>query len=188
MISRFLWALVFFLSAVTTTVAQPVAPDTPTTFGDAMRWYRSAAEKGYPRAQFLLGYMYESGVQVARDLPLARVWYGKASAQGEPRALYRLARLYHDGRGGDADIREAAGLYRAAAERGHVAAQSALGYLYAKGVGVERDGPQAYLWLSLAAHAGEATAVENLRRLEAVLDETQVAAGKALVEGWSPTP
>lgn len=188
MIRRFLWILAFFLAAATTTVAQPVAPETPTTFGDAMRWYRAAAEKGYPRAQFLLGYMYETGVQVAQDLPLARMWYGKASVQGEPRALYRLARMYQDGRGGDIDIGEAARLYRAAAERGHVAAQSVLGYLYAKGEGVERDGPQAYLWLSLAARASNDTAAENLRRLEAVLDDTQIAAGEALVEGWSPAP
>lgn len=188
---RFLWLLVFFLFTTAALAAERAAPE---TYGDAMRWYRIEADKGYSRAQFLLGYMYETGyvyetdVRVPRDPVLARAWYAKAAAQNERSALYRLARMYHEGRGGSVDLGQAARLYRAAAERGHVGAQSMLGYLYAVGEGVERDGPQAYLWLSLAARAGNAAAAENLSRLEAALDATQAAAGRTLETNWSPTP
>ena len=66
------------------------------------------------------------------------------------------------------------------------AAQSVLGYLYALGQGVEQDDVKAYLWLDLAARAGDATARRNLDMLTPHLDADELAAGKALVEEWSP--
>ncbi|MFQ5784123.1 MAG: tetratricopeptide repeat protein [Alphaproteobacteria bacterium] len=190
MIGRFLWgaALIFVMtgpSAAQTTV--------PQGYRDAIHWYRAEAERGYAAAQYLLGYMYETGVEipqdnyrVARDPALARHWYGKAAAQGDARALYRLARMVHEGRGGPADVAEAARLYREAAERGHVEAQSALGYLYALGEGVERDDLKAYIWLSLAARAGDGAAADNLTLLLPELSADTRAAGDALVEAWKP--
>ena len=66
-------------------------PLTPQSYGDAMLWYRTEAEKGYARAQFLFGYMHEIGQQAPRDAAIARAWYARAAGQGEPRAQYRLA-------------------------------------------------------------------------------------------------
>jgi hypothetical protein len=160
----------------------------PGTYGDAMRWYRAQAEQGYARAQFLLGYKYEVGEGVSRDLAAARKWYSLAAGQGEALALYRLARLHHEGRGGSRDLAEAARLYRGAADRGHAAAQAWLGYLYTSGTGVDEDKLKAFLWLALAARAGEVSAAENLALLERVLTEEQIAAGRKLLEVWSPEP
>lgn len=189
MIRRFILSTAFFFVTIIPLVAQSTVPE---TYGDAMRWYRNEAAKGYAPAQFLLAYMLEVGVEIPednvridRDLVRARDWYAKAAAQGHARAMYRLARMYRDGRGGSVDAAEAARLFKAAAERGHVEAQSMLGYLYAMGESVERDDIQAYLWLSLAARAGDATAADNLARLLPDLSADQLSAGKALVEGWS---
>ncbi len=174
--------------ALGVSVADAADPVTPETYDDAMRWYRTEAEKGYPRAQYLFGYMHEIGQGAPRDAAIARDWYARAAAQGEPRAQYRLAGLYHRGQGGAADLARAARWYRAAADQNHAGAQSMLGYLYAAGEGVARDDVQAYLWLTLAAQSGDAGAADNLERLTPLLTPAQIAAGKALVEAWSPNP
>ncbi|MCH7932278.1 MAG: sel1 repeat family protein, partial [Proteobacteria bacterium] len=49
-----------------------------------------------------------------------------------------------------------------------------------------RDDVRAFLWLTLAAKAGDAEAAGNLNRLAKELTPEQRAAGKALVESWSP--
>ena len=167
-------------------VANAADPVTPETYGDAMRWYRTEAESGYPLAQYLFGYMHEIGHGATRDAAIARDWYARAAAQGEPRAQYRLAGLYHRGQGGPPDLAEAVRWYRAAAERNHAGAQSMLGYLFAAGEGVARDDVQAYLWLTLAAEGGDTGAADNLERLTPGLAPEQIAAGKALIEAWSP--
>ncbi len=160
----------------------------PTTYGDAMRWYRAAAESNDPSAQYLLGYKLEIGEGAKSDPLGAREWYSRAALQGEPRALYRLGLMYHTGSGGDIDMAAAARLYRAAAERNHRTAQSATGYFYALGEGTERDDVQAFLWLSLAARAGDAAAADNLALLTPQLSGEQRAAGEALLEDWAPLP
>lgn len=158
----------------------------PDNYGNAMGWYRAEAEKGNPRAQFLYGFMHETGEGVPKDATMARAWYAKAAARGEHRAQYRLARLYQIGRGGTVDAAAAQRWFRAAAEGGHTGAQSMLGYFYAVGVAVEPDPVRAYLWLRLAAQAGDVQAAENLDRLTPTLMEKQKAAGEALVKNWKP--
>ena len=65
-------------------------------YAEAVRLYRLAAEQSHASAQFNLGYMYDEGKGVARDLQKARKWYGKAAAQGDTDAQDALKRL--DGR------------------------------------------------------------------------------------------
>ncbi|MBQ9390532.1 MAG: sel1 repeat family protein [Synergistaceae bacterium] len=65
-------------------------------YEEAAYWYRKSAEQVYAEAQYNLGYMYENGKVVARDLQEARKWYGKATTQGDTDAQNKLKRL--DGR------------------------------------------------------------------------------------------
>ncbi|MEE2981119.1 MAG: tetratricopeptide repeat protein [Pseudomonadota bacterium] len=181
LIRRILWA--GFLAAVVN-VAAVAGSSTPETFVEAMGWYRAQAENGHAQAQFLYGYMHETGQGVARDEVTARHWYAKASAQGDAGAQYRLARLYQDGRGGGIDPVRAARWYRAAAEQDHRDAQSMLGYLHAMGHGVARDDVQAYFWFTLAAAASDEQAAINRDRLITLLTPEQIAAGDVLVEAW----
>ena len=53
---------------------------------EAVKWYRAAAEQGYPRAQTNLGYLYESGDGVEQSWEEAVKWYLAAAEQGYSRA------------------------------------------------------------------------------------------------------
>ncbi len=185
LILRFFIVAILALGLGVETAAQSLPPG---NYSNAMDWYRREASSGKPRAQFLYGYMHETGEGVALDIGLSRSWYAKAAAQGERRAQYRLARLYHFGLGGAVDLPAALRWFRAAAQGGNLGAQSMLGYFYASGVADEPDPVNAYLWLQLAARAGDALAAENLARLTATLTEEQKAAGEAKFKAWKPAP
>jgi len=55
----------------------------PRNFTDAVYWYRSAAEQGYPGAQTNLGIMYARGQGVATNRKTAIEWFQKAANQGD---------------------------------------------------------------------------------------------------------
>jgi TPR repeat protein len=57
------------------------------------------AETGDPRAQFYLGFMYETGRGVPQDYVTAVYWYRRAANQGETTAQCRLGLLYDKGQG-----------------------------------------------------------------------------------------
>jgi len=61
--------------------------------GQAISWYRKAAEQGYAAAQLRLGSLYERGLGVSRDDGQAKAWYQKAADQGNMEALTGLNRL-----------------------------------------------------------------------------------------------
>jgi TPR repeat protein len=57
------------------------------------------AEAGNARAQFYLGFMYETGRGVPQDYLTAAYWYRRAANQGETTAQYRVGLLYDKGQG-----------------------------------------------------------------------------------------
>lgn len=167
----------------------------PQSYVDAMEWYRVQALAGDAEAQFLLGYGYETGAAfgyvpeiqspLVVDLVKARNWYAAASAQGHTRAQVRLARLLLEARGGPPDPEGARELLVSAAAVGETDAMSMLGFLLLTGEPMDSVG--AFMWLSLAAEAGDPAATSNLRLLEEHMseDERDEAAG-ALME-WRET-
>ena len=54
---------------------------------DSYLWYRSAAERGDPYAQFNLGLLYKHGRGVARDDRQAAQWFLKAALRSEERRV-----------------------------------------------------------------------------------------------------
>jgi TPR repeat protein len=58
------------------------------------------AEAGVPRAQMLVGLMYERGHGVAADPVKAMEWFQKAAAQGFPQALHNVAYSHEFGERG----------------------------------------------------------------------------------------
>jgi len=58
-----------------------------------------AAERGDPRAQTMVGFMYETGRGLPQDYMLAVAWYQRAAQQGYPRAQHLLALMYDRGQG-----------------------------------------------------------------------------------------
>jgi len=62
-------------------------------FGEALKLYRKSATMGYSKAQYSIGWFYENGLSVPRNLTVARHWYKYAAAQGEKSAIMGLQRL-----------------------------------------------------------------------------------------------
>jgi TPR repeat protein len=54
----------------------------PKNYTEAAKWYRKAAELGYPEAQYSLGLMYANGEGVPKDFAVAYMWANLASVRG----------------------------------------------------------------------------------------------------------
>jgi TPR repeat protein len=65
---------------------------------------RPLAEAGNPRAQGMLGFLYEYGHGVPQNFGLAAMWYSCGADGGDPTAQYLLGLLYDKGRGVPEDV------------------------------------------------------------------------------------
>ena len=63
-------------------------------YDEAVKWARTAAEKGDDYAQYLLGYAYYGGFGVVIDDSLSMEWYEKSAKQGRFSAQNNLATSY----------------------------------------------------------------------------------------------
>jgi TPR repeat protein len=66
---------------------------------EAMKWYRRAADRGFPPAEVNLGVWYETGKGVAQDYAEAVNLYRKAAEQGLAIAQNNLGSMYYRGLG-----------------------------------------------------------------------------------------
>ena len=131
-------------------------------YSEAVRLYRKAAEQGNAAAQCYLGYCYEFGKGVTKDLTEAVKWYRKAAEQGEVTAQCNLGYCYENGIGVPKNYSEAVKWYRKAAEQGYARAQCNLGLCYENAQGVPQNYTEAVKWYRKAAEQGEVTAQNNL--------------------------
>ena len=127
-------------------------------YATALRLFRSLAEQGNAKAQYLLGLMYIEGQGVPQNYDEAVKWLRLAADQGDANGQANLGVMYEKGRGVPQDYGEAVKWLRLAAEQGHAKAQSNLGVMYEKGRGVPQDYGEAVKWLRLAAEQGNALA------------------------------
>jgi len=93
----------------------------------------SMAEKGNSKAQLKLGFMYEHGVDVAKNPSEAIKWYRMAADQGEVDAQFNLGLAYYKGDITAQNYSEAAAWFAKAAENGNEKAQLCLGLMYCSG-------------------------------------------------------
>jgi TPR repeat protein len=120
---------------------------------------RPIADRGDPRAQYILGVMYHNGLAVPLDAGKAAELFRRAALQGYVDAQVELARIYRDGDGVEQDFAEMAKWYALAAKQGNVGAQLYIADAYAYGHGVPRDLVRAYAWYDIASrYWGELTA------------------------------
>ena len=120
-------------------------------------------------------------------LPLAKA--GDGDAQAAIADLY-LSELLNRPAGANERRRirnTAAWWYLQAARCGHVVAQLNLGELYLHGIGVQRDPVQAWLWLGLAANAGNLWAAGLRDRVWGTMKPSQWAEAEARLSAWSPS-
>lgn len=71
----------------------------PKDDAEAEKWYRKAAEQGFPEAQYNLGVMYEKGAGVRKNAKEAVKWFRKAAEQGLAVAQLSLGIIYTRGGG-----------------------------------------------------------------------------------------
>lgn len=134
----------------------------PPDYVNAALWYRRAAEMGHAPSQNDLGWLYQNGWGVGRDLGQAVHWYRQAAAQGNAAGQLNLGWMYQKGWGVPRDYLEAARWYRLAAAQNNGTAADNLGVLYRDGLGVRRDHAEAVAWFRKSAAAGSAWGQNNL--------------------------
>jgi uncharacterized protein len=71
----------------------------PQDYGEAVKWYRMAANQGDVKAQVNLGNMSANGLGVAQDYSDATRWYRLAADQGLASAQFNLGLMYDNGKG-----------------------------------------------------------------------------------------
>lgn len=124
---------------------------------------RQSAEKGDLEAQNNLGYSYQKGEGVERDMTQAIFWYKKAAEGGYAKSQSNMANCYLAGRGVPKDTAEAIKWLQKAAKQDYAKAQYNLGTLYDKGTStLKRDEEKAAEWYLKAAKNGFAKAMNNL--------------------------
>ena len=92
----------------------------------AVRWYRRAAEQGYPGAQFNMGNCCQLGEGVEMNKEEAVYWYRLASLQGDADSQYMLGLCYASGDGVAKNARKAIEWFKKASRQGHRLAQDIL--------------------------------------------------------------
>jgi eukaryotic-like serine/threonine-protein kinase len=137
----------------------------------AVDYYRSAADQGYPDAENVLGYLYATGGDgLQKDDKQAVEWYRKAAEQGFRKAQKNLGDMYFRGLGVPAvDQKGAMQWYKKAADQGDPAAQFMLGYMYEKGLGTDQNNDTALDYYRKAAGNGNVDAQRAVDRLSAVV-------------------
>jgi hypothetical protein len=157
----------------------------PQDFGQAVAWYKLAADVGtLPTqfngqelgpdaadlifaaqlyAQYNLGRLYEAGQGVPKDVAAAVQWYQRAGQQDLDVAQQRLVRIFRQGEGTVApNPVESTKWLERLAQGGNVPAMADLGTAYLQGVGVEKNAKIAHDWYLRGASQGNGEALFNL--------------------------
>lgn len=119
-------------------------------FDIAYQAWEPLAQKGYAKAQASLGWMYQTGNGVEKDIQQALGWYTLAAEQGHAIAQNNLGVFYENGWGTIPDAKAAFGWYKKSANSGYAYAQYNLGRMYAEGQGTRRNVQEARYWLQSA--------------------------------------
>ena len=88
------------------------------SYEDAVDLFEEAALDGDSRAQCNLGYCYEMGYGIDRDVKKAVKWYQRAAEQDNARAQYNLGVCYQAGLGVERDPDRAEEYFNQAAKNG----------------------------------------------------------------------
>lgn len=136
--------------------------------GQAIRWFRKAAEQGHGTACARLAKIYETGESVKADETEAYKWYEKGHLhdeecnEGMKRIIDRNIGyiLYSEGVNAQnkGDLTSAFKNYKKGAEFGYAQSQKALAVCYMNGSGTEKNPQEAVRWCRMAADQNLASA------------------------------
>lgn len=129
---------------------------------------RVLAVKGHPKAQTVLGMLYQTGLGVEKDIKVAIYWLEKAAGHGLREAESYLGHLYAEGRYVEKDLDKAEHWLLKAAQHGERNAQLRLGLLYMDETWAKKDVRHAEIWLREAALQGSEEAKKELDKIPVV--------------------
>ena len=141
-------------------------------YDKAIRYYEKASRNSHPVAQNNLGYMYECGLGVNKDLKKAFNLYNSSAQKGCVWGQDNLADCYYNGKGTTHDNDKAAFWYQKAAEKNYAESQNMLGVCYF----IQQDYQSAFYWQKKAAEQGLWAAQRNLAGL--IFDSEDYGLGK----------
>lgn len=126
---------------------------------------RELAELGDVDAEFLLGIMYLTGIDVPENFGNAYLWLSRAAEHGAANAWGLLGVMHLEGKGVHQDSRRAFEYLVKGAEEGSTAADLFLGYMYLYGDGVALNLEEGVRRIRKAAQTGTPEAQLNLSQL-----------------------
>jgi FOG: TPR repeat, SEL1 subfamily len=131
----------------------------------AFKYLIIAADFGHMTAQSYIGYMFNLGLGIAKDIRQAIKYYRLAAEQGSATSQFNLALIYGNGQLEYRNSSEAFKYYLMAAENNHVRAQYQVGLHYEKGLGTPKDLEKAVYWYRLSAESGNDDAKDAINRI-----------------------
>lgn len=123
---------------------------------------KEKAASGDPAAQRQLGWIYQTGDGVTKDLVQSLEWYKKAALQGYAIAQNDVGCAYNRALGVEQNFAEAIKWFRMSADQGYSFGQYNLAQIYYSGNGTPVNYPEAVKWFSKAAEQGNPTAAYYL--------------------------
>jgi hypothetical protein len=145
--------------------------------------WKTAAEAGDPRGQWLWGRCLQEGVGGPAKPEEAMRWYRKAADKKEGLGMNALGENYEQGIGVVASARTAVSWYRKGKANGSGLATINLGRMYLNGKGVERDYVEAAKCFHAATEGGYSEGASNLGAI-AEKGFSLNAPDKALAAKW----
>ncbi len=124
----------------------------------AARLILQSAQAGNPTATYEMGYLYENGDGIPKNMAEAARWYMKGASMGECQSEAAVGQLYEDGNQVQDNWIEAAKWYQKSAAQSCKAGESRLGRAYEYGIGVPINLGEAVTWYDKAAAHGDGQA------------------------------
>ncbi|CAI2180958.1 337_t:CDS:2 [Funneliformis geosporum] len=124
--------------------------------------YKKLAKQNNSDIQYYLGFCYENGIGIKKDLKKAFDYYKKATGNGNKFAQFNVGMFYQNGWGVKEDLDKAFEFFEKSAKQDYIDAQSYLGFLYKNGIGTQRSLKKAFHWYQRAAENGDEIAQYNL--------------------------
>ncbi|MEE8321339.1 MAG: SPOR domain-containing protein [Gammaproteobacteria bacterium] len=134
----------------------------PADPGEALIWYKIAANQGVPIVQHDIGVKYFQGMGVEQDYLEAAKWWDMSANAGLADSQFNLGLMHYRGLGIPQNHSKATELFQAAAAQGHGHAQYSLAVMYAFGQGMDKDYQTALELFNKSAVQGVAQAQFNL--------------------------
>ena len=125
------------------------------TFSDENIRLQKGCDGGYMDDCYKLGYNYDEGIGVPKDLVKANALYKRACDVAGIGGCAGLGWNYANGLGVPKDVRKASALYKRACDGGNMAGCSNLGHSYNYGLGVPKDVGKGFALYKRACDGGD---------------------------------